>query len=308
MTKLDILVSGQVSQAERAAFLDVFGKRIAEEPAESVRYAACWGPEPGLLAKLPSLEVIFSLGAGVDHLLRDPDLPDVPIVRFVDPDLTGRMVEYVVLQCLMHLRRQRDYDDSQKARRWEPRAMPTASEMTVGILGFGNLGQACGKALQAVGFQVRGLNRSKRHVLGFETFGSGQMAAFLEGSDMLVNLMPYTPQTDGMLNTHLIDGLRRDGPLIAPVLINAGRGGSQDEDDIVTALQEGRLSGVSLDVFRTEPLPEHSPLWGAPGAIITPHVAAVTSPKAMARYVATQLDRLAVGQRLENVVDRDLGY
>ncbi|MEL7274561.1 MAG: glyoxylate/hydroxypyruvate reductase A [Pseudomonadota bacterium] len=308
MTSPDLLLAGQVSQAERAAFMERFGERITDEPQDSIRYAACWGPEPGLLAKLPGLEVIFSLGAGVDHLLRDPNLPDVPIVRFVDPDLTGRMVEYVVLQCLMHLRRQRDYDESQQGKRWEQRAMPTASEVTVGILGFGTLGQACGKALQAVGFAVRGLNRSKRDVAGFETFGSEGMADFLGGTDILVNLMPATPHTEGLLNGDLIDGLRGDSPLGAPVLINAGRGASQNEDDIAHALKTGRLSGATLDVFRTEPLPETSPLWDAPGAVITPHVAAVTSPEAMARYVAGQLERLKAGLILENVVDRTVGY
>ena len=308
MSAPDLLVAGDVSRAERDAFASAFGARYTTEPSPDVRYAACWGPEPGLLARLPALQAIFSLGAGVDHLLRDPDLPDVPVVRFVDPDLTGRMVEYVTLQCLMHLRRQRAFDRSQARRAWEQHTMPTARDVTVGIMGLGTLGQACAAALRGLGFPVRGLMRTKRAVAGVETFGADERAAFLAGTDILVNLMPYTAQTDGMLNADLIDGLRADGLLGGPVLINAGRGGSQDEDAILAALRDGRLAGASLDVFRTEPLPEASPLWDAPNCIVTPHVAAVTDPAAMAAYVKGQVARHEAGAPLENVVERSRGY
>ena len=308
MSDADLLLAGDVSGDERAAFRAVLGERVTDTPAHDVRYAACWGPEPGLLASLPALRAIFSLGAGVDHLLRDPDLPDVPVVRFVDPDLTGRMVEYVVLQCLMHLRRQRAYDTAQHARRWQRHAMASARETTVGIMGLGTLGRACAAALLAVGFDVRGLMRTRRPVENVETFGEAQRAAFLAGTDILVNLMPYTAYTHAMIDAALVDALRSTGPFGAPAIVNAGRGGSQVEADIDAALRDGRLSGASLDVFGTEPLPATSPLWDAPGAILTPHVAAITDPLAMARYVAGEIDRIERGEAPRNTVERARGY
>lgn len=304
----DILIAGDVNEGEHAAFLQQFGDRLTDKAHDGVHYAVCWGPKPGLLASLPHLKAVFSLGAGVDHLLRDPTLPDVPIVRFVDPDLSARMVEYVVLQCLMHLRCQRAYDESQRAKKWQRHDMATAREVSVGIMGLGTLGKACAEALRALGFSVRGLQRTRREVAGVETFGEAERAAFLAGTNILVNLMPHTTETEGLLNRNLIDGLRREGAFGPPALVNAGRGASQNETDIVEALRDGRLSGASLDVFETEPLARSSPLWDEPNAILTPHVAAITSPDAMASYVAGQIVQFERGEALDNLVDRSRGY
>ena len=275
------------------------------EAMHGIDYAVVWKPQPGLLARLPDLKVMFSLGAGVDHVLSDPALPDLPLVRFVDPDLTGRMVEWVCLQCLMHLRRQREHDAAQRAYAWRDLPTPAAREVTVGIMGLGELGRASAKALRALGFAVRGWSRSKKS-LDFETFTD--RAAFLAGTDILVSLLPLTAETRGVLNAELVDGLRPDGALGGPVLINAGRGGSQVEADIVAALRHKRLRGASLDVFETEPLPKMSKLWSAENVIVTPHDAAVSSDIALAEYVAEQIARFERGDGLENVVDRERGY
>ncbi|MEM1040814.1 MAG: glyoxylate/hydroxypyruvate reductase A [Pseudomonadota bacterium] len=276
---------------------------------EDVRYAVVWQPEPGLFANLPSLEVIFSLGAGVDHVVRDPQLPDLPLVRFVDPDLTGRMVEWVVLQVLMHLRRQRTYDRQQRERDWHEVLQPAAHHFRVGIMGLGTLGQACAKVLLALGFQVNGWARSSKQMNGVTSFaGRKELDGFLSQTDILVNLLPLTDDTRGILARPLLEKLARNGPFGAPILINAGRGGSQIEADIVSCLQDGTLFGVSLDVFETEPLPKESPLWGFDNAIITPHMAAVSDPAALARHVATQITRYENGQPLEHLVDRSRGY
>ncbi len=209
------------------------------DPA-SVRHALVWKPEPGYLAAFPNLEVIFSLGAGVDHLTTDPALPDLPIVRIVDPDLTMRMTEWVVLQVLMHHRRQRDYDRFQAERRWRQLDQPAAKDVRVGIMGLGVLGADAARALTALGFPVAGWSRSPKALEGVETYaGADGLPAFLARTDILVVLLPLTPDTRGILDERLIDGLARDGRLGGPVLINAGRGGLQDETAVDAALRTG---------------------------------------------------------------------
>lgn len=282
----------------------------SEVDLSAVKYAVVWKPDPGLLASLSSLEVIFSLGAGVDHLLNDPDLPtDKPIVRFVDPDLTGRMTEWVTLQVLMHLRQQRTYDAQQRNHLWQEHPQPAAKHLRVGIMGFGELGQACAEVLLALGFQVNGWSRSRKDVSGVTSYaGDEELDSFLSATDILVSLLPYTDATHGVLNKTLFVKLARDNPFGAPYLINAGRGGSQVEADIVSALEDGTLAGVSLDVFETEPLDTSSPLWDFDNAILTPHAAALSEPEALANYVGSQIERYEAGGALENLVDMKRGY
>jgi glyoxylate/hydroxypyruvate reductase len=276
----------------------------------SVRYVATWGPKPGSLSGLPALEAIFSLGAGVDHLMGYPNLPDVPIVRVSQDDLTHRMSEYVVMHCLMHLREQRLYDAAQRAKRWEPdRSPPIASEVRVGIMGFGVLGQDAARKLKIMGFDVAGWSRSPKEGDGFRVFsGQDGLVDFLARTDILVSLLPLTPDTRGILNRRLFERLARDGGLGGPILINAGRGGSQVETDILACLDDGTLKAATLDVFEIEPLPQDSPLWAHPRITITPHNSAVSDPEMTARYIARQILRHEAGEPFQNVVDRRRGY
>jgi glyoxylate/hydroxypyruvate reductase A len=276
----------------------------------AIRYVATWGPKPGSLSGLPNLEAIFSLGAGVDHLMSYPDLPDVPIVRVAQDDLTHRMSEYMVLHCLMHLRDQRRFDEDQRARRWRPdRAPPIASEVRVGIMGFGVLGQDSARKLKTMGFDVAGWSRTPKTIEGFEVYaGEEGLTPFLNRTDILIALMPLTPETKGVLNRSLFAKLARDGKLGGPILINAGRGKLQVEADILSCLDDGTLKAATLDVFEIEPLPEDSPLWTHPRVTVTPHNSAVSEPEATARYIAQQIRRHEAGQPYENVVDRKRGY
>ncbi len=276
----------------------------------AIRYVATWGPKPGSLSNLPNLEAIFSLGAGVDHLMSYPDLPDVPIVRVAQDDLTHRMSEYMVLHCLMYLRDQRRFDEDQKAKRWRPdRAPPIAGEVRVGIMGFGVLGQDAARKLKMMGFDVAGWSRTPKTVEGFEVYaGAEGLTRFLGRTDILIALMPLTPETHGILNCSLFEKLARDGRLGGPILINAGRGKLQVEADILSCLDDGTLKAATLDVFETEPLPEASPLWTHPNVAITPHNSATSEPEATARYIAQQIRRHEAGEAFENVVDRRRGY
>lgn len=280
----------------------------------AVRYAAVWKHPPGSLAGLPALEAIFSLGAGVDHLMDDPRLPDVPIARVVDPDLTTRMSEYVLLHALSILRQQRLYDARQRGRLWlDEREQPSARQVRVGIMGLGELGQDAARKLMPVGFDVAGWSRTARQIPGLECHaGTGALPAFLARTDILVCLLPLTPDTTGIIDTGLLQKLGSDGrthnALGGPHLINAGRGGLQVEADILAALDSGTLQSAVLDVFEVEPLEQSSPLWLHPRVSVTPHNAAMSAPDAIAALIARQVRRLQAGAAMDHVVDRTRGY
>jgi glyoxylate/hydroxypyruvate reductase A len=276
----------------------------------SIGYAATWKHEPGALAGLPNLKAVFSLGAGVDHLFRDTELPDVPLVRIVDPDLTLRMGEWVALHVLSHHREYERYAAQQRQRIWrENYDQPAASQVRVGLLGLGVLGRHAARVLGAIGFDLAGWSRSPREVAGVACFaGEKELPAFLARTDILVCLLPLTADTRGILNRDLFSKLARDGRLGGPVILNAGRGGLQVESDILACLDDGTLKAATLDVFETEPLPPSSPLWLHPRVTITPHNSAMSAPEAVARQVAGQIRRFEAGLPLENRVDPRAGY
>lgn len=278
----------------------------------SVHYAVVWKQRPGVLKALPNLRAIFSIGAGVDHVFQDPDLPEhVPIVRVVSPDLTLRMTEYVVWQVLDHHRNGPAYRQQQRRAVWrEDRSQPAASEVTVGILGMGQLGMDAALKLQAIGFDVCGwTRRSRTGTKGIRHHaGEAGLGGFLGEADILVCLLPLTGETRGILSAPLFSRLKKSGPLGAPILINAGRGGLQNEADILAALDGGVLSAASLDVFNTEPLPPESPFWHHPRVTITPHAAASSSPPHLVPPMIRQMENLEAGEELVNVVDRSAQY
>lgn len=286
----------------------VIDARAPFDPAE-VGYAMAWKPPRGLIATCPNLKVIFSLGAGVDHLIFDTSLPDVPVVRIVDPSLTNRMTEWIVLHALLHLRQQKAYDAQQRDRVWYDRPQPAAGDVRVGVMGLGVLGQDAAEVLVRLGFQVAGWSRTPKTVDGIETYhGADGLAAFLARTDMLVVLLPHTSDTDGILNADLFRQLPRDGALGGAVLINAGRGRLQRAGDILAALERGDLMAASLDVFEVEPLEAESPLWPHPAVYVTPHSAASSDPRFLVGYVTGQIEAYERGERLKNVIDRATGY
>jgi glyoxylate/hydroxypyruvate reductase len=277
-------------------------------PAD-IHYAAVWKPAPGELAAFPNLRVIFNLGAGVDALMADKTLPKVPLVRISVDDLTMRMTEYVVLHVLMHHRQELYLRASQREKRWAPKVQWSANAISVGIMGLGTLGSAAAGALRHLGFRVSGWSRSAKDIAGIECFhGDGQIDAFLRQTDILVCLLPFTPDTQHILNRGLFAKLNRNSPLGAPVLINAGRGGLQNEADILACLDDETLGAVSLDVFATEPLPPDSRFWTHPKVMLTPHNAADTDADEISKYVAQQIEHFEAGAALENVVDPARGY
>ncbi len=288
--------------------LDVRAWPDVGNPAD-ITYAAVWKQPPGLLATFPNLRGIISLGAGVDHVVSDPSLPNVPLGRVVDNDLTTRMSEWVVMHALIHLRHQTDYQLLQRQKLWrEIMPSPAAHELRVGVMGLGVLGLDAVSKLKVMGFDVAGWSRTPKQIEGIRTYAGGELDTFLGRTDLLVCLLPLTPATKGMLNRSLFEKLAHDGVLGAPVLMNAGRGGLQVEKDIIAALDEGILRAATLDVFETEPLPATSPLWSHPAITITPHNSAISDEDAVGRFVLRQIDRCERGLPFEAPVDRARHY
>ncbi len=274
-------------------------------PVEEVDFALVWEPPPGDLARYVNLRLIISLGAGVDHLIGDPDLPrEVPICRIVDRTLTMRMTEYVVLHVLRHHRRQRAYDAQQRARGWRWLCEPAAADRKVGILGLGVLGGDAAEKLAALGFDVAGWSRSVKQLPGIESHvGRDGLIRFLNRTEILVCLLPLTRKTEGIINRETLAALPRGA-----CLVNAARGGHVVEDDLLAALDSGHIAEATLDVFQAEPLGAEHRFWSHPRVTVTPHVASITDPTSVADFVVEQIRRLHAGEPPQNLVDLKLGY
>ena len=280
---------------------------VADEQydAASIEIALVANPPAGSLAGLKNLRLIQSLWAGVDRLLSDPTLPEnVPIVRLVDPNLTQAMRE-CALACVMVLHRQLPaYARQQAGREWKKLPQPLAQERRVGILGLGELGRAVAQALASLGFDVAGWSAGPRRVEGVESWsGAGGLARLLQRTDILVNLLPLTPQTSGILNAQLFASLPRGA-----AVINLARGGHLNEKDLLDALASGQLSHAILDVFREEPLSPQHPFWSHPRISVLPHVAAVTEVNTAAKIAAENIKAFRAGRMPGPLVDRAKGY
>lgn len=292
--------------ADAAPHLDVRWAGDPAVPKDAVRYVFVWAPEPGFLAGLPNLRLICSSGAGVDHITCDPTWPrHVGIVRMGGDETMQRMGEYVCLGALSLLRGMPRIIAGQRAGRWDHFDAPrTARQVRAGVMGLGNLGVRAAEMLAGLGYQVAGWSRSRKELPGIECFaGEAERDAFLARTDLLVCLLPDTPETRGAIRAETIAKL----PAGAAV-VNAGRGGHVVLDDLVAALDSGHLSGAFLDVFEPEPLPDGHPIWAHPKVIVTPHLASLASRPARARYVADAIAAFERGEKPANLFDPARGY
>ena len=315
MSAILVAVEGELGGAWAAAFRKAAGaSRVRTWPdamgdPKDTAVACVWRAPHGLLATLPNLKLIVNLGAGADYLLADPALPDVPIIRAADPDLSMRVTEYVVLHTLHYHRRQPLYDAQQRARVWKGHHQPAASEVNVGVMGLGVIGAEAARVLARIGFRVAGWSASAKSIEGVDVFfGDDGLEPFLARTEILICLLPLTEATRGILNRRLFARLKRDGAADGAFVINAGRGGLQIDADILAALDDGTLSGATLDVFPQEPLPSDSPMWSHPKVTVTPHNAGDVLPAFMAAGVMRQIERFERGEALLNTVDRRRGY
>ncbi len=276
------------------------------EPAD---YALVWHP-PVEMLQGRSLKAVFALGAGVDSILSQlnahPDmLPEsIPLFRLEDTGMALQMQEYAVSQVLHWFRRFDDYQAQKQQARWQALDEYQREDFTIGILGAGVLGAKVAESLQSWGFPLRCWSRSRKSWPGVKSFaGENELSDFLQGTRVLINLLPNTSETRGIINVSLLNQLADNA-----YLLNLARGVHVVEDDLLQALESGKLKGAMLDVFSQEPLPASSPLWAHPRVAMTPHIAAVTRPNEAIKYIARTITRLEQGEPVTGQVDRTRGY
>jgi glyoxylate/hydroxypyruvate reductase A len=273
-------------------------------------YAVVWRPPPEMLADRPDLKAVFNLGAGVDAIVElertHPGTlpPNALLVRLEDTGMAVQMVEYATHAVLRYMRRFDEYDALQRDHKWEKLTPHARDEFTVGVLGLGVLGTKVVETLTTLGVPVRGFSRTKKDIDGVLTFaGPEQFDAFLDGAKMLINLLPHTPDTQGILN-------RRTFERLAPgaYLVNLARGAHLVDEDLLHAMKSGQIAAATLDVFHTEPLPEDHPFWRTPRITLTPHISAMTLREESVAQVAEKIAAHARGEPISGIVDVKLGY
>ena len=273
--------------------------------ADDIEFAFCWNHPQGEFKKYKNLKCIASLGAGVDHIMRDPDLPaNVPVTRVVEPSMAQSMSEYAVLVILNYCRQFDLYRSDQSQKKWQPRIPLLAADMGIGIMGLGQLGQDAAKKLGHLGFPVTGWSQTPKEIEGVTCLvGEEAFDDFLSRTRILICMLPLTPKTRGILNHETFYKL----PTGAYV-INVARGQHLIEKDLLAAVDSGQLDGACLDVFEMEPLPEDHPFWGHPKIIVTPHISSLTYPKAVAPQIVDNYHRMKSGKALLHRVDIKRGY
>lgn len=283
--------------------------RVSGQPvdpdATPADYVVAYGPCATLFDEQRRVKAIFNLGAGVRHLLALPNLPrNVPVIRLEDAGMAEQMVRYVLAAALRFAQRLDVYARQQREYRWGQHEPQSPSSLDAGVMGLGVIGEQVARALAAHGFAVRGYARSAKDVDGVAVFaGESRFDAFLDGLDFLVCVLPATAATDGILNRRSMSRLA-DGAHV----VNIGRGAALVENDLIALLDEGKLSGATLDVFHDEPLPSSHPFWRRPEIFVTPHISGLTVPEAAAAQVAGKIARLERGEPVTGVVALERGY
>ncbi len=298
-------VTGWVSKIKAAApGIDI---RVWPEndQYDDIDFILTWQPPPGELQKYPNLKCIASIGAGVDHILDDPNLPpDVPITRIVHPSMAESMSEYVIMSVLNHIRHSKFHWQRQAQKKWKVKIPLLASNTSIGILGLGQLGGDAAMKFVHLGFPVSGWSRTPKTFEGVETYsGKEALPDFLKTADILICMLPLTPATRGILCRSAFEMLPANA-----YVINVARGAHLIEKDLLDMLATGHLAGACLDVFNKEPLPPDHPFWNHPEITITPHISSLTYPKAVIPQIIKNYNRVMEGKPLKLLADRNRGY
>ena len=302
---MNILFASRIEPAER--WLPLLSRalprdRFVVSPDEPVDIALVATPPPGTLSRLRNARLIQSLWMGVEALLADPDLPrSVPLARLIDPGMVAAMSETVLWSVLDWHRRRNRYREQQATRLWKRHRQYLASDHTVGLLGLGELGTDAARKLLALGFSVAGWSRRPKSIAGVQS--STDLSSVLQQSDVVVCLLPLTPQTRGVLGSENLNRMKAGG-----CVVNLARGPHVVTADLIAALDSGHLAHAYLDVFDKEPLPADSPLWSHPRVTVTPHVAALTEPRTAVAKIVENVERVRRGEPALNLVDFQAGY
>jgi glyoxylate/hydroxypyruvate reductase len=275
------------------------------EAKDRVEFALTWGHPLGVFKEYPNIKCIASMGAGVDHILRDLELPaSATITKLEDPNLTRDMGLFVVALVLNYMRNLTVHKLNQQQHIWSRKRYLTPENTTIGIMGMGTLGAHAAAELTKLGFKVNGWARTEKQLAEVKVYkGEEELNNFLTESDILICLLPLTPQTENILNKQTLSKLPKNA-----FVINVARGKHLVEEDLIEMIDNGHLAGASLDVFREEPLPEDHPFWSHPKINITPHIASVTDPESAVSQILENYDRLLRGEPLKNIVSPELGY
>jgi glyoxylate/hydroxypyruvate reductase len=270
-----------------------------------VDFALVWNHPQGVFKAYPNLKCISSMGAGVDHILKDPELPaNAQITRVTDENLTNDMAEFTAALVMNHLRGLSFYKTQESKSAWTPKRYLRVSDVTVGVMGIGVLGTRVASQLAAIGFKVNGWARSEKQIKNVQVFsGMHSLDNFLGKSDILICLLPLTKDTESILNKAMFSKLPPNA-----FVINVARGAHLVENDLIEMIDSGHLSGASLDVFREEPLPNEHPFWLHPKINVTPHIASVTDPSSVVSLILENYDRARNNEPLINVVSPQKGY
>ena len=277
-----------------------------EGDVNEVEYAVVWKHPRGILNKYPNLKAILSLGAGVDHIISDPELPEgLPIVRLVDKKLTHEMCLHSLHWVLHFHSDQYLYRIQQQSREWIQQSSVQSEDRTIGIMGLGNIGKAIGDSLINLDFKVVGWGaRPKESLGGIEYYcGHEQLADFLSQTDVLINVLPLTEDTKNILTEIELAFLPKGS-----FIINIGRGGIINESDLLTSLDIGHITAVALDVFAQEPLPENNSLWDHPSVYVTPHIAGQSNPGSAAQTIADNIRLIEKGETPYPIYSHSSGY
>jgi len=260
---------------------------------------------PGFLAPFTNLKLLSATGAGVDHYLLDPDLPrHLPLVRIVDESFAARMADYVTSWVLFHHRDIAHYLAAQQRREWSVKPMRSAGDLTVGVMGLGQMGSVTAARLASLGYRVRGWSRRRHALEGVTCFaGDEELGPFLAETEILINLLPLTHETRGILCKATFDRMPRGG-----ILISAGRGGHLVDADLRRALDDGQLRAATVDAFSPEPLPGDHPFWTQKGLYVTPHCSSTASLETIVEGFAENVRRFRAGLPLLHRVDHEQGY
>ena len=274
------------------------------EKYEEVEFALCWKPEANYYAHFPNLKVIQSGGAGIDHLFPSTVPAHLHICRIIDPMLKSDMFEHV-LTCLMHaMKNFSAYIKGQEKKHWRPLLYKSIGETKVTILGLGEIGGYVAERLAQLGFNVNGWSSSPKNLQRVSSFiGMDGLSAAVEDADFVVNVLPLTDATKGILNHSLFNLCRKEA-----VLVNVGRGEHLIENDLLDAIAEKKIAAAYLDVFHKEPLPQDHPFWDCPSIFITPHVASRTNIRSSVEQVVDNYIRMSEGRSLLNEVSLEKGY
>ena len=270
-----------------------------------INFALCWKPKPGLLASLPNLQLIFSMAAGFDHILQDPERPiHVPIVRIIDHTLSNMMAEYAIYAVLGFHRHMLEFTQDQRDNVWAARWPRYTADVNVGILGIGAIGTNVANKLSMFGFQVHGWSRSQKSLRGITChYGQDGLSEMLPLCEQIVCVLPLTEETKGILNNETLNTLPKGS-----YVTNIGRGGHINDADLLEALNSGQIAGAFLDVFSEEPLPQGHPYWQHNKVIMTPHIAGEVIPKSCAKSIANNISRFRSGQPICGIANLDRGY